>query len=820
MFRNYFKIAYRNLIKNKVYTLVNIFGLAIGMAACFFIFQYVHFESSYDGFNKNVANIYRVNISFGGSFSNMPPQSTNHPAVGPAMKAEFPEVVDYARVVNPAIFFFVSNISYTDTRGNVVVFNPGKLYVADPSFLTMFSFPFVSGDPSTALVAANTTVISEKLAKKYFGNDNPMGKTLMLNNQAPLKVTGVFKDVPENSHIKFDMLVSFSSLPANRVEDNWTWPEFYDYVMLAPGADPKKVEARFPAFINKHLGAVLKAYNFQTYFHLQPLTDIHLRSENLKGPEDNGSEKEIYFLTIIGIFVLVIAWINYVNLSTAKSMERAKEVGLRKVVGALRWQLIGQFIMESVLVNLVALILAAVIVLVCFPFFGAFIGKDISQGSASSSLWHASGFWLSLVTIFLTGAFLVGAYPALVLSAYKPVLVLKGKFFQSGKGILLRKVLVSFQFVLSLLLIAGTVTVYRQLFFMRNQSLGYNLDQVVVMKIPPAFDSTFDYKLKSLQAQLLRNPAIADVAISTEIPGKTVVERNGIRKETEDQTHNFMTNILEVDHHFVNTYQMRLAAGRDFTFQDTSDYRRPKTKVIVNEEVVKGLGFKSNEAALRQNIIIPYGIEVHAEIIGVLSNYHQRSLRENYDPMIYLYPSGTNWAYLSVHIRAGNVTNSLSTIENTYKSTFAGAPFEYFFLNEFFDRQYQSDQRFGKVFGLFTILTIIVACLGLLGLASFIVRLRVREIGIRKVLGASIYSILVLFSKDFVILVGIAAVIALPVTYFLVHLWLSNYAFHISLDAFIFILPPLILLFISLITIGLQSLKAALANPVKSIKAE
>jgi putative ABC transport system permease protein len=820
MFRNYFKIAYRNLIKNKVYTLVNIFGLAIGMAACFFIFQYVHFETSYDGFNKNVANIYRVNISFGGSFSNMPPQSTNHPAVGPAMKAEFPEVVDYARVVNPAIFFFVSNISYTDTRGNVVVFNPGKLYVADPSFLTMFSFPFVSGDPSTALVAANTTVISEKLAKKYFGNDNPMGKTLMLNNQAPLKVTGVFKDVPENSHIKFDMLVSFSSLPANRVEDNWTWPEFYNYVMLAPGADPKKVEARLPAFINKHLGAVLKAYNFQTYFHLQPLTDIHLRSEGLKGPEDNGSEKEIYFLTIIGIFVLVIAWINYVNLSTAKSMERAKEVGLRKVVGALRWQLIGQFIMESVLVNLVALILAAVIVLVCFPFFGAFIGKDISQGSASSSLWHASGFWLSLVTIFLTGAFLVGAYPALVLSAYKPVLVLKGKFFQSGKGILLRKVLVSFQFVLSLLLIAGTVTVYRQLSFMRNQSLGYNLDQVVVMKIPPAFDSTFDYKLRSLQAQLLRNPAIADVAISTEIPGKTVVERNGIRKETEDQTHNFMTNILEVDHHFVNTYQMRLAAGRDFTFQDTSDYRHPKTKVIVNEEVVKGLGFKSNEAALRQNIIIPYGIEVHAEIIGVLSNYHQRSLRENYDPMIYLYPNGTNWAYLSVHIRAGNVTNSLSTIENTFKSTFAGAPFEYFFLNEFFDRQYQSDQRFGKVFGLFTILTIIVACLGLLGLASFIVRLRVREIGIRKVLGASIYSILVLFSMDFVILVGIAAVIALPVTYFLVHLWLSNYAFHISLDAFIFILPPLILLFISLITIGLQSFKAALANPISSIKAE
>jgi len=820
MFRNYFTIAYRNLIKNRIYTLVNIFGLAIGMAACFFIFQYVHFESSYDGFNKNLARIYRVNISFGGSFSNNPPMSTNHPAVGPDMKAEFPEVVDYARIVNPVIFFPVSNISYTDSKGNAVVFNPGKLYVADPSFLTMFSFPFVSGNPVTALVAANTTVISEKLAQKYFGNDDPMGKTLLLNHQAPLKVTGVFKDVPENSHIKFDMLVSFSSLPRDRVVGNWTWPEFYDYVMLASGTDPKKVAARFPAFIKKHLGAIMKAYNFQTYFQLQPLTDIHLRSEGLKGPEDNGSDKEIYFLTVIGIFILVIAWINYVNLSTAKSMERAREVGLRKVVGALRWQLIGQFIMESVLVNVVALILAAVIILICFPYFGPFIGKDISRGSVSSSLWHASGFWLSLVTIFLTGAFLVGAYPAFVLSAYKPVLVLKGKFFQSGKGILLRKVLVSFQFVLSLLLIAGTITVYRQLSFMRNQSLGYNMDQVVVMKIPPAFDSTFDYKLRSLQAQLLRDPSIADVAISTEIPGKPLVERNGIRKETDDQTHNFITNILEVDHHFIDTYQMGLAAGRGFTFQDSSDYRRTGTKVIVNEEVVKGLGFKSNEAALRQNIIIPYGLEIHAEIIGVLSNYHQRSLRETYDPMVYLYPDQTNWSYLSVHLRAGNIPNGLSAIEGSYKSIFPGTPYEYFFLNDFFDRQYQSDQRFGKVFGLFTILTIIVACLGLLGLASFMVRLRVREIGIRKVLGASLYSILVLFSTDFVVLVCIASAIALPITYFLVHLWLSNYAFHIGLDGFIFIFPPLILLLISLLTIGLQSFKAALANPVKSIKAE
>jgi putative ABC transport system permease protein len=817
MLKNYFRIAYKNLIKNKVFTLITIFGLAIGMAACFFIFQYVHFESSYDTFNKNIANIYRVNISYSGSFSNQPPTATNHPAVGPAMKAEFPEVVDYARVVSPGLFMPAPAMSYTNSQGNTIVFNPEKIYLADSSFLQMFSFPFVLGDASTALADGHSIVISEKMAQKYFGKDDPMGKTLLLNRQLPLRVTGVFKDVPENSHIKFDMLMSFNFLRG--LNSVWTWPEYYTYIMLRPGTDPHQVEARFPAFINEHLDSIMKAYNFGTHFHLQSLADIHLRSEGLKGPEDNGSDREIEFLTIIGTFILVIAWMNYINLSTAKSMERAREVGLRKVVGALRYQLIGQFITESVLINLLALILAAFIVYICFPYFGAFIGKEISRGSVSSDLLHMSGFWLTLITVFLTGAFLVGAYPAFVLSAYKPVTVLKGKFLQSGKGVELRKVLVSFQFILSLLLIAGTVTVYRQLSFMRNQSLGYNKEQVVVVKVPPAFDSTFAYKLSSFRDQLLGRAAVADVTLSTEIPGKPVLARNSIRKATDYQTHNFLAYIVEADEHFIETYQMKLVAGRNFTFHDTSDYFHHKSMVIVNEAVVKGLGFKNDEAALHQDIATP-AIALPAEIVGVLSNYHQQSLRENYDPMIYLYPSNENWSYMSVKVRAGQVSDGLAEIADTYKSIFTGTPYDYFFLDEFFDRQYRSDQRFGKVFGLFTLLTIFVACLGLLGLSSYTVRMRVREIGIRKVLGASAYSILTLISKDFIILVAIASAVALPITGFLVHFWLSNYAFHIPLDAFIFILPPLILLVIAMITISLQSFKAAMANPIASIKAE
>jgi putative ABC transport system permease protein len=821
MLKSYLKITYRNLLKNKVFSVVNISGLAIGMAACFFIFQYVHFESSYDNFHKQAADIYRVNISFSGSFASLHGMPTNHPAVGPAMKAEFPEVKDYARVVGTSLFMSASTISY-----NNVAFNEEKIYVADPSFLTMFSFPFIKGDPSKALVQGSTVVISKTMAAKYFGKNDPMGKILNLNRDHPLTVTGVFEDVPENSHLKFDMLVSFRTFGENWGFDNWGWPEFYTYVALTPGADPKKVEAKFPAFINKYLANKMKELNFGTYFHMQHLTDIHLKSDELKGgPEANGSEREIYFLSVIGIFILIIAWINYINLSTAKNIERAKEVGLRKAIGAVKSQVIGQFILESVIINLLALVLAVLIVFLCFPFFGAFIGKDILRGSVSSGIWHAPEFWPVLFSIFIAGTFIVGAYPAFVLSTYKPAIVLKGKFFQSAKGILLRKGLVSFQFILSLLLIAGTIMVYWQLSYMRNQELGYNQKQIVVVKRPPVFDSTFAGKIASFKALLLNNPAVTDVATSSDIPGKVIIGRNNVRKGSEDKTHNFITNITQVDESFVKTFQMQLAAGRSFTAQDTADIANTsiKTRVVINEQVVKALGFKDNEAALHQYIVFGGGMgEVNAEVVGVLKNYHQRSLKEDYDPILYFYPSPSHSdaSYFSINVKTDHLQRNLSSIEDSYKSIFSDNPFEYFFLNEYFDKQYQSEQRFGKVFGLFTILAIIVACLGLLGLSSFVIKLRTKEIGIRKVLGASVYSLLALFSKDFIKLVLLASVIVIPFIYFIGNMWLQNYAFHIHLNWIFFVVPPLLLMTISLITISLQSVKAALANPIKSLKTE
>jgi putative ABC transport system permease protein len=827
MLRNYFKIAYRNLLKNKIFSLVNIAGLAIGMAACFFIFLYIHFELSYDGWHKNIANLYRVPIQITGSLFTNSVEASNHPGVGPTMKKDFPEVVNYARVVPTTLFMNNTMMSYTN--GNqTTTFNEDRIYIVDSSFLTMFSFPFIEGDPRTALSDGQSVVISAKMAKKYFGNEDPLGKTLSLNLKTPLRVTGVFRDVPENSHIKFDMLLPLqminnnSLMGKNGLDEVWIWPEFYTYVQLAPGTDPGKVEAKFPAFIEKYLGKEMRQLKYNAQFHLQPVSDIHLRSNIEKELETNGSEKEIGFLSMIGIFILVIAWINYINLSTAKSAERAKEVGIRKVAGAAKVQLIVQFMIESAMVNFLALLVAAGLVWILYPHFGAFIGKNIGSTGGNSDWFQQPRFWLALTGLLVGGALLVGAYPAFVLSSFRPILVLKGRFFQSAKGILLRKTLVSFQFVLSILLIAGAITVYSQLSYMQSQALGYNKDQVLVLKAPAIFDSTLSTKMQSFKNQLLANPSVLGLGASTEIPGRTIVERNSVRKINEDETHNFTPFYVGIDPDFIRTYHMQLVAGRGLLPEDMSMLNdSANTRLIVNEEVVKGMGFKNNEAAINQPIRFRFGPgELRGEIVGVVKNYHQRSLREVYDPILFYYPRFANWRYISVHLKTADINQSLSSFEKTYKNIFAGNAFEYFFLDDYFNRQYQSDQRFGNIFGLFTGLAIFVACLGLLGLSSFVIKTRTKEIGVRKVLGASIPSLLLLFSRDFIKLVGLASLIALPIIYFAAGQWLSNYAFHVGLSWWIFALPPLLLLLISLTTICLQSLKAALSSPTKNLRTE
>ncbi len=824
MLQNYFKIAFRNLWRNKAFSAINIVGLAIGIAACFFIFQYVYFETSYDRFNTNAATIYRVPISYSGSMSNASTTAANHPAVGPAMKADFPEVVDFVRMVSVSLFMNASTLSYDAGKGEPKTFNEGNIYLADASFFSVFSYPLLAGDRKSCLLERNTIVISASTAKKYFGTANPLGKVFKMNGRMPMKVTGVFQDIPENSHIKFDMLISFATVGPKWGYDEWTWPEFYNYVVLAPGTDVKKLEAKFPAFIQRYLGAKMKELNFKSSFQLQPITDIHLNSNYLKEAEANGSQREIYFLAIIGVFILFIAWINYINLSTAKSMERAKEVGLRKVVGAEKGQLIGQFLLESFLINAFALVVATVIAVLFMPLFNRLIGKDISAGFFSTGLGHEPFFWVAVLLIFASGSLLVGAYPAFVLSAFQPVKVLKGLVVRSNTGISLRRVLVSCQFILSIMLIAATVIVVQQFNFMRNGNLGYKTNQVLIVKAPAITDSTIWNKYTYFKSELEKTASVKNATATSDIPGTIIRYRNSVRKANQDKQHNFATYLMEIDEKFVPTYHIDLVAGRNFVATDSSAVGSKGStadRVLINEEVAKGLGYKTAKEAVNQDIIFVLGQDdVHCRVVGVMKNFHQRSLKEKYNPILFYYPTRTEWKYISVNLTPSDAARSIADLETRYKKAFPGNPLEYFFLDEHFNRQYKADSRLRNVFSLFAVLAIVVACLGLLGLSSFVIRLRTKEIGIRKVLGASVGGLLVLVSKDFVRLVCIASVIALPIIYWVARAWLDNYAFHISLGWSVFIIPPIVLLTITLITICMQSLKTALTNPVKSLRSE
>lgn len=820
MFKNYLKIAFRNLLKNKVYSLINIFGLAIGMAACFFIFQYIRFELSYDQFHQHKSQLYRVPITPTSGFS-PGSRAANHPAVGPAMKAEFPEVIAQTRVVSTNIFAKSIILSSKDERGGVKKFNEERVFSVDPSFLTMFSFPFVEGNPATALNEPENVLISETVARKYFGTTNALNKTLSFNER-PFKVTGVFRDVPENSHIKFNVLFNINMGETNFGYTEWGWPEFYNYVQLAPGTDPGKVNAKFPAFLEKYLSAKMKEFNFTAKFHLQPLSEIHLQSGYGMELEVGGSHETIYFLSILGVLIIVIAWINYINLSTAKSMERAREVGLRKVVGATRIQLTAQFIFESLIINFIALLVAALIVIACTPFFDDFIGKHIGEAFFNSGLLQQWSFWGIFFAVFIAGALQVGAYPAFILSSFKPIVVLKGKFLAAKGGVSLRKALVAFQFVLSIILIAGTITIYSQLSYMRNQDLGYNKEQILVVKSSPTYDSTYNAKVEFFKAELKKHPAIAGVAPSTDIPGKRIFANNSVWKANQDKSKNSFTRLLEIDKDFVPTYKMKLVAGSNLPSDElTNVFESKRTKVLVNEALVSLLGFSNNEAALHKEVFFAswFG-DIKCEIVGVVKNYHQRSLKVKYDPILFYHNNRSDWQYFSININTKDLSENLAYVAAQYNRAFPGDVFDSFFLDEYFNRQYQADQQFGNIFGLFTLLAIIVACLGLIGLSTYAIKLRTKEIGIRRVLGSTTYAIVYLFSKDFILLVGIAACIAIPVIYVAANEWLSGFAFRINLSWFIFVVPPLLLLLISLLTIGWQSFKAALSNPVNSLRNE
>ncbi|KAA9354724.1 ABC transporter permease [Larkinella humicola] len=805
MLTNYFKIAFRNLVRHKVFSAINIVGLSIGIAACLLILQYVDFELSYDQFHAKGDRIYRVKQDRYDKGKLSTQWAGGAQAAGNSFKATFPEVEDYVKVLKRRALI----ADYGEKSLKVE-----KVFVASQSFFKIFSYPLLAGDPTTALAEPNTVVLSETVAKKLFGNEQAMGKTIRFNQRKAVKVTGVYKDMPANTHLHPDLLIPHVTFvkemgPDNNPDNAWMWDGAMSYLLLRPDANPKALEAKFVPYIEKTIGAELKKYDAGAVYTLQPLKDIHLYSHLMEEAEPNGDGNTVYLLLAIAFFIVVIAWVNYINLATARAINRAKEVGIRKAVGSQRGQLIRQFLIESVLLNGLAVILALGFVVAVMPLFNALSGQHLTL-----SLLGNGSFWLALATLFIIGTFFSGLYPAFVLSGFRPVTVLKGKMVTSRQGIILRKSLVIFQFAASLFLLVGTLAVFRQISFMQEQSLGINIDQTLVVN-PPIIrsDSTFMRQMVAFKEELLRQPAIRHVAASSVVPGQASDwNAGGIRLKGTDESKGSQYRVIAVDYDFLKTFDLKLLAGRDFS----KEYGLEKKAVIFNKMAIKQLGFNKPEESIGKEI--DFWGETFT-IVGVTDNFHQQSLRDAFEPLILrLIPDAGG--YFSIKMASSQLNTTIATVRSEWNRFFPGNPFEYFFLDEHFNAQYQADQRFGQVFGLFTGLAILVACLGLFGLASFTTAQRTKEIGIRKVLGATVPEIVRMLYKEFAILILIACVVATPLAWLAVSQWLNTYAFRADINWWLFALPFVLVLAIALLTVSFQSVKAALMNPVTSLRSE
>jgi putative ABC transport system permease protein len=806
MLINYLKSAVRNLKKTKLFSLINILGLAVGMTACLLILHYVNFEKSYDKFYENSERIYRLRYERTSSEGTAVRFASCCPPAAPAIRGQYPEVEQIAR-----LYWFRAIVSLKDRN---VKFHEERLYFAEPEFFDIFKLKFIEGDPAVGVSEPGSAFLSQSTARKYFGDRDPIGQVISVDNKTDYKITGIYEDMAKNSHLKCDLLLSFKNvetLYGPQVLQSWGHTLFFTYLRLKPGADPREFQEKLPALVEAACGPLMKAYKVVIELKMQPLADIHLTSHYMQEYEANGSRDSVNFLFIIAVFIMVMAWVNYVNLSTARSLTRAREVGLRKVVGASRQQLMIQFFVETIVINLLALFVAFGLLKLFFP---AFI--QITGTPSDYSIWGAAWFWAAVPVMFAAGVILSGLYPVAAMTAFKPVAVLRGKLGNSARGINLRKALVVFQFLIAITLITATIAVFLQINYMKNQDLGFNMDDLLIVNAPRVRDESFREKFPVFKEELLKNADINKFCVATEVPGRQVLwDNGGIRRAGEDAGKGKNYQIVGVDYDFVDLFELDILHGRNFSREFPAD----KDALILNETAVKWMGFESAEEAIGQQV--DYWRQIYT-IIGVMKDYHQQSLKEDFEPHIFrLMPYGRPiLGRFALKINPANIKGILPMIQRKYEEFFPGNPFDYVFLDDYYNQQYKGDELFGSVIGIFSILAIIVTGLGIFGLSSFMAVQRTREIGIRKVLGATVPNILQLLTRDFLILIGISYIIALVVSFFGIRWWLNSFASRMDLSAWLFVLPLLVVGVITMLTTGSHVIKAALANPVDSIKYE
>jgi putative ABC transport system permease protein len=809
MFRNYFKLAWRNLVKYKVISFINLFGLTVGLTCCLLITAYILNELSYDRYNKNADNIYRVTRTFNNEDGVVSlTLSTVAPPFGYYLPNDFPEIQKMTRLIDNGI---------TPLRYKDKLINENDVYFADENLFDVFSIKAVKGNPKTALAAPFSVMLTEETAKKYFGEEDPMNKVLRYNNQLDLKVAGVYKAFPSNAHMHPGMLISFNTLRDSTVygeenlRTNWGNNSFFTYVLLAPHYDPQSMIARFPAFVDKRMSGqeyIGKQPSKLTKLGLQKLTDIHLYSHTDYEAEPNGDINRVYIFAAIALFILLIACINYMNLSTARSALRAREIGIRKVIGARKNELILQFLSESVLLTWVAIIIALCLCYFAMPWLNELSGQQLSFAILMQ--------WQVLIPLFAAPfviGILSGLYPALFMSSFQPVKTLKGLLKIEGSSISFRKVLVVTQFSISIILIITTAIVFQQLRYMQNKSLGFDKDHIVVIPYNSALNDKFD----AFRNELLAGTGFKDAGRSSRIPTGRLLDNMGASVLSGDSLQDVKTDIkfLSIDYDFIPTYGISMAAGRNIS----RAYGTDTLSFILNESAVKAIGWKNADDAIGKDF--KYG-NTKGHIVGVVKDFHFESMHQPISPMVFemFPPSQSYYNNLSVKFSGNNIAASLAYLEKTWRKFLPEIPWQYNFLDERYTALYEAEQKQGTLFTVFACIAIFIACLGLFGLSAFAITQRIKEIGVRKVLGANVSSIVTLLSKDFLKLVLIAALIAFPIAWFAMHNWLRDFAYRISIPWWIFLFAAIAALLVALITVSFQAIKAALMNPVKSLRTE
>ena len=795
-------MAWRNLRKNKVFSIINILGLAIGLTCFMLIALFVYNELSYDKYPAEAKNIYRIHLSVTGN-GDIALYPDVDVTVGEGIKNAFPEVKASTRIYHVSDF-----VKYDDKQSK-----EEYLAFADSNFLQLFSIPLIDGNAANALVQPNSIVISKSFAKKYFGSDEALGKSLVIGpRKSVYKVTGVIDKVPDNSHFHFDAFLSLST----RRTTNATWSNlgYYTYLLLNENADPKKLEAKFPQLLAKYvvpeiqhdmgvsLAEAQKSVN-TFHFSLQPLTGIHLHSNTKFELEANGDIQYVYIFSVLAVFILLLACVNFTNLSTARAVKRAREVGIRKVMGSIKKQLIFQFLTESVLFTFFSMLCAYILIFFLLPYFNQVANKNISF---DFFLRYQS--ILVMFSVSFIAGILAGIYPAFFLSSFNTIKVLKGSSFTQGSQRKpLRSSLIVFQFFVSTALIIATIIVYQQLHYMQNKKLGYDKDQVLFLPDARLLGSN----QAAFKQQVLQDSRVVSASISRSVPGGEIMDgteiypKNGTANGTE-----IHANISHIDYNYLRTLGIHILQGRNFS----KDYPTDSSGIVINEAAVRELGWTNDDAVGKT--IVRSG-QQEFKVIGVVADFNYASVKQKITAMMML---GNNSGGLIVKIKTSDIKGLLANLKKQWNAFNPAGPLEYNFLDEKFAALYASEQRTQKIFSAFAILAIIIASLGLFGLSAFVIEQRTKEIGIRKVLGASVQQVLLMVSKEFLLLVTIAFIISIPVTWWAMHAWLQDFAYRINISMWIFATAGIAVIIIALLTISFQAIKAAIANPVKSLRTE